>query len=215
MKQNYALLSDKILSSVKSSGTKPTLLLQACCAPCSSYVLEYLSELFDITLFFYNPNISPESEFLFRLRELERFTTEAGYNKITVLAPQYDPHTFFDRVRGLEDLPEGGERCRICYELRLRKTAETAKAGNYDYFCTTLSISPYKNAEWLNEIGLALAEEIGGNWLVSDFKKKNGYKRSIELSKEYSLYRQNYCGCVHSKAEAERRQSTAKQLSES
>lgn len=205
MKQNYGLLSDKLISSLGKSGMRPRLLLQACCAPCSSYVLEYLAELFEITLFFYNPNISPEKEFTFRLAELERFTSAAGYRDIAVTAPPYDADEFYSRVRGMEDLPEGGERCRICYELRLRKTAEEAKSGEYDYFCTTLSISPYKNAAWLNEIGLALEDEFGVKWLLSDFKKKNGYKRSIELSKEYGLYRQDYCGCVYSKKEAEQR----------
>ena len=153
-------------------------------------------------VFFFNPNISPESEYTARLDELKRFNHAAGYD-VPVISPDYDASPFYDSVRGLEDLPEGGNRCRICYELRLRKTAEAAKSGGFDYFTTTLSISPHKNAAWLNEIGLALEKEYGIPWLCSDFKKKNGYKRSIELSAEYGLYRQDYCGCVFSKKERE------------
>lgn len=203
--QNYSRwLDDKIIE-IRKNGGRPTLLLQACCAPCSSYVLEYLAEIFKITLFFYNPNISPESEFSFRLSELERFRSEAGFDNVKINAPAYNSDEFYNSVRGMEDLPEGGERCRVCYELRLRRTAEFAKENGFDYFSTTLSISPYKNAKWLNEIGENLESETGVNYLYSDFKKKNGYKRSIELSAEYGLYRQNYCGCVFSKRDAEQR----------
>lgn len=204
MKINYSLRLDKTLADIKSSGARPRLLLHSCCAPCSSYVLEYLSSFFEITLFFFNPNIAPRGEFDFRLSELERFVREAGYGA-KVLSPEYDSREFFDSVRGLEDCPEGGERCRVCYELRLRRTAAEAKNGGYDYFCTTLSISPYKRADWLNEIGLKLEGECGVEYLCSDFKKKNGYKRSIELSNEYGLYRQNYCGCVYSKLARDKR----------
>lgn len=205
MKTNYSLRLGEILSEVGRADSKPKLLLHSCCAPCSSYVLEYISSFFDITLFFYNPNISPRDEFDFRLSELERFVSEGGYDaKIT--SPEYDSRDFFDSVRGLEECPEGGERCRVCYELRLRRTAIEAKNCGYDYFCTTLSISPYKRADWLNEIGLELGKEYGVKYLCSDFKKKNGYKRSIELSNEYGLYRQNYCGCVYSKLERDKRQ---------
>ncbi len=197
---NYSLWLEKKLAELEKSNIKPRLLLHVCCAPCSSYVTEYIAQYFDITAYFYNPNISPEREFSFRLSELRRFLNESGNSNIAVMTPDYVPAEFFDKVRGLETLPEGGERCRICYELRLRRTAAEAKAGRFDYFTTTLSISPYKNAAWLNEIGIRLSEEYGVEYLRSDFKKKNGYKRSIELSKEYNLYRQNYCGCIYSKA---------------
>ena len=209
MKENYSRLLEKELADIKNMVTKPRLLMQACCAPCSSYVLEYISSLFDLSVYFYNPNISPAAEFSFRLVELDRFIKSAGYEEVKLLSPDYDPTEFFSAVRGMEDLPEGGERCRVCYELRLRKTAEAARNGGFDYFCTTLSISPYKNAEWLNEIGKKLEAEYGVKWLYSDFKKKNGYKRSIELSAEYGLYRQDYCGCVYSKAESDKRRQEA------
>ncbi len=203
MKINYSLALEKTLAEISGCGVKKRLLLHSCCAPCSSYVLEYIAKYFDLTLFFYNPNISPRSEFDFRLSELERFSCEAGYNA-KIISPEYVPSEFFDRVKGYEDFPEGGERCRICYELRLEKTAEEAARGGYDYFCTTLSISPYKRSDWLNEIGLSLEEKYGVKYLCSDFKKKGGYKRSIELSEEYGLYRQNYCGCVYSKLAREK-----------
>lgn len=201
MKQNYDLLLKKTIADNDRLGIKPSLLLHACCAPCSSYVLEYIAAKFDITLFFYNPNITPHKEFSHRLDELERFTREAGY-KVKINSPEYDPEEFFSRVRGMEGLPEGGARCRICYELRLRRAAVEAKTGGYDYFTTTLSISPHKNSEWLNDIGASLENEYGVKYLYSDFKKNSGYKRSIELSREYGLYRQNYCGCVFSREAA-------------
>lgn len=203
--ENYSLLLEKELSEILSRNIKPRLLMQSCCAPCSSYVLEYIAKYFDLTLFFFNPNISPENEFKVRLEELKKFVNRAGYDNVKINVPDYDSSEFFSAVRGMEDFPEGGERCRVCYELRLRKTAEVAKNGGYEYFCTTLSISPHKNAMWINEIGLSLEKEYGVKWLYSDFKKKNGYKRSIELSREYELYRQNYCGCIYSKLEAEKR----------
>jgi len=209
MKENYGLLFESEMDKIEKSGTKPRLLMQACCAPCSSYVLEYIAAKFELTVYFYNPNISPAGEFSLRLAELERFVTEAGHSEVKIVSPDYDPAEFFDAVRGMEELPEGGERCRRCYELRLRKTAEAARAGGYDYFCTTLSISPHKNAQWINEIGKSLGEEYGVGWLWSDFKKKNGYKRSCELSREYGLYRQDWCGCVYSKLEAEKRRSSS------
>ncbi len=203
MKINYGLILDKTLSDIQKSGVRPSLLLHVCCAPCSSYVLEYLSSYFNITLFFYNPNIAPESEFDYRLSELGRFVKEAGY-RVEIEVPAYDSADFYSRVRGLENLQEGGERCKICYELRLRKTAISAAQGKYDYFTTTLSISPYKRADWLNEIGARLEAEYGVEYLFSDFKKKGGYQRSIKLSEEYGLYRQNYCGCAYSKAAREK-----------
>lgn len=206
MERNYAKELSALLGTLEKSGVRPTLLLHACCAPCSSYVLEYIARYFDITLFYYNPNISPREEFSYRLGELERFVGAAGYSS-PVEAPEYDADEFFSRVRGLENLPEGGERCRVCYDLRLRRTAQAAADRGFDYFTTTLSISPYKNAEWLNGIGGQLEEEYGVKYLYSDFKKNNGYKRSIELSREYGLYRQDYCGCVFSKSEAEKRKA--------
>ena len=203
MKNNYSIILEKTISEIKQNGKKPSLLLQCCCAPCSSYVLEYISQYFEITLFFFNPNIYPENEFSFRLSELERFNSDAGYN-LKVMTPEYKPEDFFNIAKGYENLPEGGERCRKCYELRLRKTAEYAAQCGYDYFCTTLSISPYKKSDWLNEIGINLENEYGVKYLLSDFKKKGGYKRSIELSEKYGLYRQNYCGCVFSKIAREK-----------
>lgn len=202
MKTNYQLILDRELENI--GGTRPKLLLHACCAPCSSYVLEYLNKHFNITVFFYNPNISPESEYNFRMSEIQRLISALPHEEeIKFISSDYEPNVFFDMAKGLENLPEGGERCFKCYELRLRKSAEAAKSGGFDYFTTTLSISPHKNAQRLNEIGAALSNEYGVKYLFSDFKKKNGYKRSCELSQEYNLYRQNYCGCVFSKAAAE------------
>ena len=199
MKVNYKLMMDKEIELVKNDDIKPTLLLHACCAPCSSAVLELLSEVFDITLFFYNPNISPESEFIFRLDELKRLVNEMNLKDIDIIAPEYDNSEFETIAKGMEDIPEGGARCEKCYRLRLSKSVSYAKEKGFDYVTTTLSISPYKNAQWLNEIGLELAEQYGVKYLLSDFKKGDGYKRSCVLSNEYNLYRQNYCGCVYSK----------------
>lgn len=202
--QNFSAFTEETIKQIKLSGKKPSLLLHACCAPCASYVIEYLSDYFNITLFYYNPNISPKSEYEFRLSELNRFISEHPKAKgITVLPCEYNPEEFYFIAKGLEDLKEGQERCKLCYELRLRKTAEAAKKGGFDFFTTTLTISPYKNAAWLNEIGENLMKEFSANYLFSDFKKKNGYKRSIELSKEYNLYRQDFCGCAYSKAQAQ------------
>ncbi|MBQ5590777.1 MAG: epoxyqueuosine reductase QueH [Clostridia bacterium] len=197
---NYQLKLDNTIENLQKQGAKPSLLLQACCAPCSSYVLEYLNEIFDITLLFFNPNISPLKEYLFRAEELKRLVNEMPMkNKPSIVVCEYDNEPFFEMAKGLEDLAEGNERCFLCYKLRLDKAAQFAKEQGFDYFCTTLSISPHKNAEKLNEIGGELSEKYGVEYLYSDFKKKNGYKRSIELSKEYNLYRQDYCGCVFSK----------------
>ena len=213
-KINYQLILDKEIEQIKASGTKPALLLQACCAPCSSYVLEYLSGIFDITLFFYNPNISPEREYLFRLEELKRLIGEMPLGgKVKIADTVYEPELFYEMAKGMEDMKEGGERCFKCYELRLRKTAQAAKDGGFDYFSTTLSISPHKNAAKLNETGERLSEEYGVKYLFSDFKKRGGYKRSCELSQEYGLYRQDYCGCVYSKAEAQKRNAQSAEQS--
>ena len=200
MKKNYQLFLDELLCKKKKNGQRPSLLLHACCAPCSSYVLEYLVEHFAITLFFYNPNIDPVEEYRFREKELLRLVEQMGLSsKISVITEEYRPKEFYSIAKGLEDLPEGGSRCAACYRLRLRKSAEIAHARGCDYYTTTLSISPYKNAEWLNTIGEEEGVRAGVAWLFSDFKKRGGYKRSCELSAEYGLYRQNYCGCIYSK----------------
>ncbi len=180
----------------------PRLLLHSCCAPCSSYVLEYLSPYFAITDFFYNPNIYPEEEYRKRTQELSRMIREMKLpHSVELVEGAYDPQEFFDAVKGHEQDPEGGERCFICYEQRMREAAREAAERGCDYFTTTLSISPLKNAQKINEIGERLSLEYGVKHLPSDFKKKNGYKRSIELSRQYDLYRQDYCGCVYSKAQ--------------
>lgn len=198
-KKNYQRMLDETLSALPS-GVRPRLLLHACCAPCSSYVLEYLAARFEITLFFYNPNISPESEYRFRLAELSRLVEEMGLSGVvSLLEGHYDPERFDAIAEGLETLPEGGARCARCYALRLSEAADAAAAGGFDYFTTTLSISPHKNAALLCEIGQKESERVGVPYLFSDFKKKNGYRRSCELSVQYGLYRQDYCGCVYSK----------------
>ncbi len=189
---------------------KSKLLLHVCCAPCSSHVLETLSMEFDITIFFYNPNITEYEEYVKRVDELKRFVDEAPFaENVTILEGAYEPECFFDLSKGLEDSPERGPRCYKCYELRMRETAKYAKDNGFDIFTTSLSISPHKNASWINEIGTGLSKEIGIDYLYSDFKKKNGYFRSIELSKEYNLYRQDYCGCIYSKIESEKRRNKA------
>lgn len=221
--RNYQKELDSIIEGIISdTNTKkindpPSLLLHSCCAPCSSYVLEYLRPFFKITVFYYNPNISIEPEYIKRVAEqkrlIEEYNMTVSVNEqtglknayhIDIIEGDYEPDRFFETVKGLEECPEGGERCFKCYEMRLRKTSQLAERGEYDYFTTTLTISPLKNAAKLNEIGEMLSKECGIKWLPSDFKKKNGYKRSIELSKEYELYRQDYCGCIYSKQERER-----------
>ena len=202
--RNYQKELDNLIEKNKREGVVPSLLLHACCAPCSSYCLEYLAEYFKITVFYYNPNIYPESEYAHRVAEEKRLIASLPVkNKIDFIEGRFDPSEFYDAVKGLETAKEGGERCFTCYELRLRETARLAKERGFDYFTTTLTISPLKNAAKLNEIGEALADEYGVLHLPSDFKKKEGYKRSIELSRQYSLYRQNYCGCVFSLRERE------------
>lgn len=194
---NYQKELDKLIADLNN---RPALLLHACCAPCSSYCLEYLTQYFDVTVYFYNPNISESDEYRMRKEELKRFVSEYTFeNEVRIIEGDYNPDEFYQVARGLEKCPERGERCMKCYGLRLRKTALLAKKLNSDYFCTTLSISPLKDAAAINEIGYRLEKETGVSWLPSDFKKKEGYKRSIELSGEYGLYRQNYCGCIFSK----------------
>lgn len=197
---NYQRELDRVISLHQSRGETPRLLLHVCCAPCSSYCLEYLSRYFLITVYFYNPNISIKEEYLHRLHEEQRLVGEMDFvHPVTVVEGRYDPREFFEAVRGLEQEPEGGRRCEKCFALRLNSAAQMAKDGGYDYFTTTLTISPLKNARMLNEIGAAAGETHGVKWLYSDFKKKEGYKRSIVLSKKYNLYRQNYCGCIFSR----------------
>lgn len=198
-KINYQKELEKELEKIAAGGRAPKLLLHSCCAPCSSYVLEYLSRYFEITVFYYNPNIYPESEYRKRVIEQQKFIGDMdGRRPISFIEGAYDTDRFYETVRGLEQVKEGGDRCFKCYGLRLRETAEQAAEKGFDYFTTTLSISPLKNAQKLNEIGGRLASEYGVRYLFSDFKKKNGYKRSIELSETYGLYRQDYCGCVFS-----------------
>lgn len=216
---------DKVLEGLDN---RPSLLLHSCCGPCSSYVLTYLARYFDITVLYFNPNIYPPEEFDLRAREQERLITALntdlripahdsvdgsggsdavipdGAVDIKFIRGEYDPHVFFDMAKGLEDIPEGGQRCFKCYELRLREAACMARDGGFDYFATTLSISPLKNAVKLNEIGEELEKEYRVKHLPSDFKKREGYKQSIELSRKYNLYRQDYCGCVYSRKERER-----------
>jgi len=206
MKINYQLEMERALKRIEASGIRPRLLLHSCCAPCSSYVLERLTESFDITVLYYNPNIAPESEFLYRADEQRRLIEAMPRTgKMELVVGPYEDSAFYALSRGLEDAPEGGERCTRCFRLRLGKTAQLAKEGGFDYFTTTLSISPLKDAQRLNAIGGELAAQVGVPYLFSDFKKKNGYRRSCELSEQYGLYRQDYCGCIFSKRERDRR----------
>ncbi|WP_027431149.1 epoxyqueuosine reductase QueH [Lachnospira multipara] len=198
--RNFQKELDKFVLKLQEEKKVPTILLHSCCAPCSSHCIEYLSQYFRVTVFYYNPNISYEEEYRKRVEEEKRFIKEFPTKyPVEFIEGDYDTSKFYDMAKGLEKCPEGGERCFKCYELRLRETAKLAKEKGFDYFTTTLSISPLKSSLKLNEIGLKLEEEYGMKYLLSDFKKKNGYKRSIELSKEYNLYRQNFCGCVYSR----------------
>ncbi len=218
--RNYQKELDKILQKMTGElsleGAPKSLFLHSCCAPCSSYVLEYLSKYFKITVFYYNPNISAYEEYYKRVEEQKKLIAlynekNAGY-PISVVEGDYKPQVFFEAVKGLENCPEGGERCFQCYELRLEETARKGKEAGADYFATTLTISPLKNAPKLNEIGEKMAKEYDIPWLPSDFKKKEGYKRSIELSAEYGLYRQDYCGCAYSKAEREKQKASEQRV---
>ena len=198
MKVNYQLKLEEIIN--KEKGNIPKLLLHTCCAPCSSYVLEYLSNYFEITILYYNPNISPEEEYYKRLNEQKRLINELKLtNPVYLLECNYDNNKFEELSQGLEEEPERGVRCLKCYRLRLEETARIAKLNDFDYFGTSLSVSPYKSSDVLNKIGEELSDIYGISYLYSDFKKKEGYKRSIELSKIYNLYRQDYCGCKYSK----------------
>lgn len=206
-KQNYQLMLENEIKML--DGRRPRLLLHSCCGPCSTYVLEYLSSFFDITVFYYNPNIYPAEEFFKRAAEQKRLI-EAMFpdGSVNFCEKGFDADEFYSAVKGFENIPEGGERCFRCYRLRLAQTAKTALDGGFEYFTTTLSISPHKNAAALNAIGHEIAEQYGIKYLFSDFKKKNGYRRSCELSAAYGIYRQDYCGCVFSMKEAEARRAS-------
>lgn len=201
MKHNYQQETDAVIKSL--CGGRKSLLLQCCCGPCSSYVLEYLINYFDVTILYYNPNIQPKSEYDKRLLWMREVACKYP-ETVSFMECDYDGESFETLSSGLENEPEGGARCTECFKLRLRETAKCAKEGNFDYFCTTLSVSPHKDEKRINDIGLELAEEFKVKWLPSDFKKREGYKRSIELSKEYGLYRQDYCGCKFSLAETKK-----------
>lgn len=204
MKVNYQMEMEKVIKKLKLEGKVPTLLLHSCCAPCSSYVLETLSSYFKITILYYNPNIYPEEEYIKRKEEEKRFISEFPTKyPVKFMDCDYDKESFYKMAKGLENKKEGEERCYKCYYLRMKRTIELAQKNNFDYFTTTLSISPYKNSEWLNEIGYELEKKYNISYLPGDFKKKNGYKRSIELASIYHLYRQDYCGCIYSKLERE------------
>ena len=199
-KINYQLELDKIINKIEGENTTKSLLLHSCCAPCSSYVLAYLNKYFNITVFYYNPKITNKEEYLKRKQEQIRLISELpAINKINILDADYNPEKFFEISKGLENCREGGERCFKCYKLRLEATAKAAKENSFNYFCTTLTISPLKNAQKINEMGQMLGDEYQISFLPSDFKKKEGFKKSIELSSQYNLYRQNYCGCIYSK----------------
>ncbi len=197
-RRNYQRELDRVIALL--DGDKPRVLLHSCCGPCSSYVVEYLAQHFDITVYFYNPNIHPEDEYIHRLETQRALIERLG--GAMLVEGEYNPDCFFKAVNGLENEPEGGARCEKCIAERMTATANKAQQGGFEYFCTTLSVSPHKNAEMINSLGFALEAELGVKWLPSDFKKKGGYLRSIELSKQYGLYRQDYCGCVYSANDA-------------
>lgn len=207
-KRNLQKELEKIIEESKKNGVTPSLLLHSCCAPCSSYCLEYLSQYFRITVLYYNPNLYPVEEYERRVFEQRKLIAALpAKNKISLVEMKGEPEEFYSAVRGLEQIKEGGERCFACFRLRLERAAKYAKKNGFDFFTTTLTISPLKNAAKLNEIGEAAGKKFGVRHLPSDFKKKNGYKRSVELSKIYGLYRQDYCGCVFSKREREQKES--------
>ena len=198
-KINYDLELECLVKKNKAQNKREKLLLHACCAPCSSYCIELLKNHFEITIFFYNPNMDTLEEYNKRAEEQKRFCAIEGVNCIIA---DYDKQDFLSLVKGLENEKEGGFRCEKCFSLRLNKTANYAKENGYDYFATTLTVSPLKNAELINKIGLQIESEVGAKYLPTDFKKRGGYLKSVELSKEYGLYRQNYCGCEFSKEKA-------------
>lgn len=202
---NFQREMDALIEKNTREGVIPTLLLHSCCAPCSSYVIEYLSKYFKITVFYYNPNLYPDNEYDKRSAEQKRFISNYDApNPVSFIEVGFNPNEFYQKIKGFENEKEGGARCEKCFELRLEKTAELALEKGFDYYATTLTISPMKNAELINAVGSSIAQVIGVRYLASDFKKKNGFKRSTELSKEYGLYRQDYCGCIFSKKEREK-----------
>ncbi len=207
---NYQQQLEEILQREQTCGKR--LLLHSCCAPCSSYVLSYLRTYFEITVFYYNPNITEQNEYRKRVEEQIRFIEELNKEKggypISYMDGDYSPALFLESVKGYEQCREGGARCEICFRMRLEETARMAQKGEFDYFATTLTVSPLKNAKLLNEIGLEMGTRFGVEYLISDFKKKDGYKQSILLSQKYHLYRQDYCGCAFSKAERDARKET-------
>lgn len=194
---NYDLEMQNLIKTF--NGKKPALLLHSCCAPCSTAVIERLFENFDITVFYFNPNITESEEYNLRLNEQKRYLGDVYGDKIKFISGRYKASEFFDVAKGYEKAPEGGERCEKCFELRLTETAKVAKEGGYRYFCTTLTVSPHKNAALINEIGKRVGESVGADFLPSDFKKRGGFLRSVKLADENGLYRQNYCGCIYSK----------------
>ena len=203
-KVNYQVILDKELKNIERNGKIPVLLLHVCCAPCSSYVLEYLNKYFRILIYFYNPNISPSKEYEYRLNEVKRLVEEMPLqNPVEIIEGKYEPEIFYNLAKGLEVEPERGERCRKCISQRLKQAAYAAKELNADYFTTTLTISPHKDSSFINSSGREISQYTGITYLFSDFKKRNGYKRSIQLSAEYNLYRQNFCGCIYSKNNSE------------
>lgn len=205
-KKNYYIDFEKVIREIDLENP-PSLLLHSCCGPCSTSVLELLNDYFKVTLLYYNPNIYPSEEYYKRLEEQKKVLDKVnGRFEIKFLEGRYHPSEYFDAVKGVEQLPEGSQRCFNCYELRLKEAAQFAKNLNMDYFATTLSVSPYKNAQIINEIGEKIAQEYGVKHLPNDFKKKDGYKKSVELSKSWNIYRQDYCGCPFSKREAEERE---------
>lgn len=203
MRHNYQLDTDDAIASLEDK--RPSLLLQCCCGPCSSYVLEYLTRYFDVTILFFNPNIQPQAEYDKRLYWLREVISRYG-GQVKIMDCDYDGESFNETAKGLEHEPEGGARCTECFKLRLGETARLARDNSFDWFCTTLTVSPHKDSERINKIGLAYGKQYGVKWLPSDFKKREGYKRSIELSKGYGLYRQNYCGCLFSLAQSKNSQ---------
>ena len=211
--RNYAKELERLIQKLQQEGRVPRLLLHACCAPCSSAVLEYLSQYFAITLLYYNPNIAPLEEYQKREAELRRLVSQMKFiHPVELLPCQYDGQAFVQAARGLEGAPEGGKRCEACFRLRLRYAAQEAARLRFDYYTTTLSISPMKNAPLLNQLGEEIGREFGVAHLPSDFKKKDGYKRSVQLSKEYDLYRQDYCGCAFSKAQRQREKEEREEI---
>lgn len=203
IKKNYDLLMNEQIKKIKELNIKPKLLLHTCCAPCSSMVIETLKEVFDITIYFYNPNITESDEYFLRFEEMKKYILDIGED-IKVIEGRYNPREdFFEKVKGFETCREGGERCRLCYKLRMSETAKFAKENGFDYFTTALSISPLKNSTWINEIGVELSDIYSVDFLFGDFKKKGRYQESIKISREHNLYRQDYCGCIFSKVEVE------------